>query len=531
MSKYWICLALPLVLGSALAMARMWDQPYFTGDSYLYLQAANNLASGHGLVVAGSYGTSERFVHFPPLYPALLAIGPYAGLDALSWVRGMNVLLFLLLIWMVERCILQRTQSIRLAFSAGLLTALAPSLLQIYSSALSETVFLVTVPPALMLLVKARAKPTWRVILAAGAVTATAMLCRHVGIALLLTGLVVVGTGETAPFRRWGWKLSYAMVSTLPPGLWSLWNRYAGGMVTDRRIAWHPVEPRHLRYFLGTVGSWLLPVTDSNYVLAPSAVAVLALLGLLTLRPLLQGSRPATGAATDQTKVCLYFMTIYLLFLLVSLTLFDKASPLDGRMLSPALLAGVLGLFCILPSWRTTFQRPRCSFVPWLTLVVVLGAYAFRDRQLILQEASDLDLVATSKFRWKRSQAMESIRHLRPEVIVYTNELSICALFTGHPCVGMPTKNEFTSGLPRAEYPKDLALCRRRLDQGQAVLLWLDQYEEKKLPPEDVLRGPNLILHLNDADVYAAPRARALLDSLRRQLKLPITAVETASND
>jgi hypothetical protein len=528
MSKYWICLALPLVLGSALAMARMWDHPYFTGDSYLYLQAANNLASGHGLVVAGSCGTSERWTHFPPLYPALLAIGPYAGLDALSWVRCMNVLLFLLLMWMVERCILQRTQSIRLAFSAGLLTALAPFLLQIYSSALSETVFLVTVPPALMLLVKARAKPTWRVILAAGAVTATAMLCRHVGIAMLLTGLVVVGAGETAPFRRWGWKLSYAMVSTLPPGLWSLWNRYAGGMVTDRHAAWHPIEPRHLKYFLGTMGSWFFPVTETYYVLAPLGLAVLALLGLLTLRPLLQGFRPGTGEAADQTKISLQFMAIYLLFLLVSLMLFDKATPLDGRMLSPALLAGVLGLFCILPYWRTRIQRPLYLIVSGLSLTVVLGAYAIRDRQLI-QGASDL--VATSNFRWEGSQAMESIRHLRPEVIVYTNELPICALFTGHPCVWMPTKTEFTSGLPRAEYPRELALCRRRLDQGQAVLLWLDQYEAKKLPPEEVLGGPKLILHLNDALLYASPRARALLDSLRGQLNLPITAVETASND
>src|SRR5262245_38410829 len=63
-------------------------------DSTTYLDAARHLRQGEGLVVLeGSHGT-RPLSHYPPLYPALLALAGTASADALAGARALHALLF-----------------------------------------------------------------------------------------------------------------------------------------------------------------------------------------------------------------------------------------------------------------------------------------------------------------------------------------------------------------------------------------------------------------------------------------------------
>ena len=69
---------LPAVL--ALAMFGVWaillaTRPGIgvTPDSTVYIDAARNLAAGHGLTAFAADGQSRPLTHYPPLYPSMLA--------------------------------------------------------------------------------------------------------------------------------------------------------------------------------------------------------------------------------------------------------------------------------------------------------------------------------------------------------------------------------------------------------------------------------------------------------------------------
>ena len=63
-------------------------------DSTVYVDAANNLKMGRGLSVQSGPDEFTPLTHFPPLFPALLALLGSLGFDASSGARWLNVLLF-----------------------------------------------------------------------------------------------------------------------------------------------------------------------------------------------------------------------------------------------------------------------------------------------------------------------------------------------------------------------------------------------------------------------------------------------------
>lgn len=78
-----------LLAGLVLAAALMWPiRGYLTDDTYIHLQYARNLASGHGFV----FNPGERvYGSTSPLWVALIADGMALGLDGLATARAIGL--------------------------------------------------------------------------------------------------------------------------------------------------------------------------------------------------------------------------------------------------------------------------------------------------------------------------------------------------------------------------------------------------------------------------------------------------------
>ncbi|HVQ39512.1 MAG TPA: hypothetical protein VMS31_18380, partial [Pyrinomonadaceae bacterium] len=99
----------PILLLALLAILIVWLATRFgigiTPDSTVYLDAAHNLLNGRGLTALTGRGEFEPLTHYPPLYPAVLALltrlGIWFGAQSVegtarvlnSFIFGANVLL------------------------------------------------------------------------------------------------------------------------------------------------------------------------------------------------------------------------------------------------------------------------------------------------------------------------------------------------------------------------------------------------------------------------------------------------------
>jgi len=79
--------------GVGLVAATPWGLG-LSPDSVVYIGAARSLAQGNGLSLPTDAAAMAPLVHYPPLYPALLALASFSGLDVIAAAKWLNVFLF-----------------------------------------------------------------------------------------------------------------------------------------------------------------------------------------------------------------------------------------------------------------------------------------------------------------------------------------------------------------------------------------------------------------------------------------------------
>ena len=305
-------------------------------DSVSYLEAARNLAAGRGVTTTEEDGAELRpLTRFPPLYPAALAAIARLGPDALDAARWLNLVLFGANIVLASLLVARCAPGARwLPVVAAVLIASSPEIAMLHGTALSEPLFLLLAFSGLLFLARHLETPKGRTLLAASMLIALAFLTRYMGGALVATGILAILLAPKARLnRRVKDAAAFAAIATLPIALWTLRNRLGGAPATGRRFAFHPIDADAIAVATGTVGEWLL----ARHVGAAPAWLFAAGLLLCTLHWLASGAARAAGAVLPRTLAL--FVLAYLFLLLASICFFDAATPLNGRILSPVLVA------------------------------------------------------------------------------------------------------------------------------------------------------------------------------------------------
>lgn len=140
----------------------------------------------------------------------------------------------------------------------------------------------------------------------------------------------------------------------------------------DRILLWHPISLNKIYLFLRTPFSWLLDVdyTKQSTLLILSGLSILIVFGILGLQKI-NKTPTKTGASSTPLNALYIAMAIislvYCIFLVISISLFDAATPVDTRILSPLSIyfyLAIIGMFNYL------YQK---SPFKWVSFVGLLG--------------------------------------------------------------------------------------------------------------------------------------------------------------
>ena len=187
-----LVIALLSLAGSlAIIFSTRWG-PWAYSDSATYIVSARSLLEGEGLGVAVHPGSVERLTHHPPLYPLVLSAIGLSGIDLLTIARWLNVLLFGATIFATGAFTYRLLRSGWLAFSLSVSMFTIPALVDIFSGAMSEPLFLFTSIVGTFLIVLFLETQNRRTLILAGAAAGLAFLTRYIGVFAIAASLVTL---------------------------------------------------------------------------------------------------------------------------------------------------------------------------------------------------------------------------------------------------------------------------------------------------------------------------------------------------
>jgi len=269
-----------------------------SSDSESYMSAAECLKHAEPILQCDG----KPFTLWPPGYPALLCLADARTIAIVS-AGAWAALAFLL--------IAQRVKSKRLAFLGALFLILAPPIRAVGPCAWSDMPFSAAACGMLLVSDWYKAGPDLRRLCCLAAVVAVCYMLRYIGVACVLTGVVIIATycqWRTRYLGRFRQALIFLAISCIPIGLWCLRNLSLGdGLFGTRIFNRFPLYLDCLNVLRGFV-AWVIPnawLPESVIVVFGGfAMALLVVTFLLTHK-----------TATDP---CFIFVCIYIVILVFS---------------------------------------------------------------------------------------------------------------------------------------------------------------------------------------------------------------------
>jgi len=479
-----IVLAALAVLGTALMLLMTRKGIGLWEDSFDYITAARTLAQERRLGRYDGFGDFRPMTHFPPGYPAALALFDALGVDVYVGARWLSCAAFGVTLSLAALTLLLVTRSFAWAlFGAGLLLT-SEALIGVHLWALSEPIYLLLGLAALLLLARYMEHPrSPAFLLLAALAAALVLLTRYAGISVILAAVGGLWYLLDQPVpRRLRDILIFLPVSVIPSAAFAVRNQLTSGNPVDRLLAaWHPPTRLQWEQAARTVLNWGLPdivverLSGAAGLLGLAFVCVLAILAaawLVWSRRQRQHSPKAPW--TGLLLLLIFYGVMYLLVVLGTIVFLDRMTLLDNRLLSPFYLAGVIIATSLLAeAWGRTRGRGRIPIAVVCVLVVGFSLFRFYGLIRVLPE----DAKGFASNAWRQSETIAAVRDL-PPLPLYSNEIQALYFLTGRTAIFVPTPINPATGQPRDDYATSLAEMRRMVAHGEAMLVLFASPEE-----------------------------------------------------
>lgn len=445
-------------------------------DSVDYVMTARELRAGHGVVVHDGPAGLRPLVHFPPLFPAALALLGLAGPDPLEAARWLNAALaggLVALVGVSVRRVAPRSpRPDRLPALSALLVALAPPL-RGHAWVLSEPLFLVLGFGALLALARGLERRSAGAVAAAGALVGAAVLCRWAGFAFALAGLLGLATlapGAWPGRRRAG--CAFAVTAFGPGLLWMLRNATVGTSASGRSLAWHPMGSAHAGQLGETLSAWIL----GNAAIAAGAVALACALaaarGIALHRPAREATPTADGSPVLR-RLLVLFLAAYAALLVASISLVDFHTPLNERILAPAFVA------CVPLAAHGARRALARAARPALRAIAVgatgvllagLGVETGRWLAASLREGQPI----LGRRDWGASEVVARAAALPAHVHLYSNGADALYLLLGRRASDLPVVASPATRRPNPRFGAQMRRVAGEVRAGRGAIVWLD---------------------------------------------------------
>ena len=491
-----------LVIISILALCAFLTSLFTTStgtglapDSYIYLASARSLLKGDGISIPNGPEGSIQTAHFPPLYAGMLALSSLTVFDPLDTARWLNAIFFGANLFLVGYTILKLTNGSLLAVFLGSIIILSSDgLILIHAYVWSEPTFFFFSILGLLLL------STYLVDLRLGGLVGSALavgfafLTRYAGITLVVTGVIsLLWFIDLNPQERLKRASLFLVISTAPVGLWMLYSLLVTGSLTDRMVAFHPIDLRGLSLGVTTVLSWFFPV-EATGAIKTALYLTIAITGLALLIAFLVRSvrknpirRDAQPRSLPVQPFALYTL-IYLGFLILSISFFDAQTSLDTRILSPIFITC---LILIITSLAHRLSQAQAG-IRWLALIFVValvGAYLYSGIGMARSLNAGEQKGYSSGF-WATSKLLRQVRDLPSSIPIYSNGHDVIYLLTGKPAISIPKEISPNSRRVNSRFEDEVREMGDGLREKGGVLVIIYELVERRryLPTEEELK-------------------------------------------
>ncbi len=376
--KRWFFFLLLILIGFAGSNALLRSTPYGLGlvnDTAAYVDGANNILKGLGYVRTSGDGGFKPITNYPPVFSIFLIPLHIFGLDIFQSGRFLISALFGIDVVLVGLLIYRISHSVLFSLMGALLLAYSDTFLEDYAYLLSEPLFITFLLLAFYLMSVYLEVRRRRWLILTGLVLAVACLTRYVGfsviaslaLALLLleTNWRFILTGQSTGSIRYislSWRRLFSKEALLPVKdiaiilvtslplimVWMVYTYFVNGGLGNRLLIWHPIDFSVLYEGMKHNVDWLAP---NRLMLRPKinitfqAISLLLIPGLLfslfweVWRRFHTMREQLTNMVETATAFTLgLYMFIYVLFLIVSISLFDSSITLSSRIMSVAII-------------------------------------------------------------------------------------------------------------------------------------------------------------------------------------------------
>lgn len=502
----------PLFLLALLAALMAWLATRFgigiTPDSTVYIDAAHNLLDGRGLIALTGRGEFQPLTHYPPFYPAVLALlarvgSLLGGVPIESAARALNSLLFGANVFLVGVTIKRYARhSFWLPVIGSLLTITAPDIAGIHTFALTEGlfVFLFLSGSASLLRFFETKRRLW--LIASAAMMAMAFLTRYVGVTMVFTGVLVLLIVNGRTFRqRLVDAFSFGLIACAPMALWILRNMQVSAGTSDREFVFHPIGLRQIASGLSTVSTWLLlgkvrpDVRVAFFVFELVAGSLLVIYLLRRRRNSLvnqnqsdevtmetAGRQNEREAPSPVVIMFLTFIVVYVAFLIFTTSFIDADTVLDDRAMMPVHVAAIVLGCCF--AWKLFLplrdsRSMRIAFA--VVAIVLIGSYAIRWTTWFSQARRDGQGYAGRA--WKESETIAHIKNIPAGVAIYSNGYDAIYYLTKRPASYLPERVIHGTGRENQNYTVEVESMRKTLSERNGLLVYFNTLPERWFLP------------------------------------------------
>lgn len=434
------------LLGGALAWYATANGPWGYTDPVGYLATARSLAQGRGI---GYYEADTHFnwlTNLAPFYAIALSLPVRLGMEPVVAARGLNVLAFVLVIFLGGWAFVRFSPAPSLGIAVSLLLAIFPWMVVMFSSAYSEPLFLLLFLVANLTLLAALQDVRWTRLVGSAILFGTLPITRYAGLPLIFAAaifLFVYAPGRL--IERVRIALSFALLASLPIATWLVVVYFYEGYGIGTRILALDVEALARQFkefraiFLDTVWKWLPFQSAENllryrirWILTTLAVLLVTSLSFLAHRNIRQRHKKVELGWHLFVLFGLMALT-YLAFVLVTFLFVRPTIDLNERILLPFYVSGLISLFAAFSLWQRAWFQERLAVLQAITWLLTFVTALWYVPQTLEKAQFFHQGQGWTAFRWQRSALVQAVKALPEAQPVIANDWEMLTLWTGRP--------------------------------------------------------------------------------------------------
>jgi len=443
-----IIIGLLSILGGAAVTYSTANGPRGYSDPVAYIVAARNLLKGIGL---GYYYPSGRFyvlTHYPPFYPLVLAGIGIFRVDLVDAARWLSVVFFAATIFGAGLIFVRLGSSPTLAIPASVLMGIFPVMVTMFSSSMSEPLFIFLLLWSGFCLVGYLKHDNLLWLVLSAILTGLLPLTRYIGIAIFLAAVV-----SAFLFVPGAWKdrlkksALFGVISVIPIMLWIIWVYFS----VDQTLAGRGMQfdlgmlSGMFRDFRGiileTIWKWI-PFVTSNLGLTSRLRFILIMLTIIIVSSVawladrrVRKNMSQAGINSDFHIFGVFGLSSLAYVVVLALTyVFTKPAPdIDDRILLPLYPGIVMSLLGAFACWQNAWFRNGkywLKIIPWLIAAVCV--YWYYPGSLWFVKSYHHGRGYTT-YSWRNSETIQAVRDLPAGVPVVSNNAAAILLWADRP--------------------------------------------------------------------------------------------------